>query len=171
MNSEYIIKSERIGFSLWNSSNTDLAYGLWSNKEVTSLIGGPFSKEQISQHLNQEIQNYKKYKVQYFPIFNLENETFIGCAGLRPITDQGNIIFECGIHLLTHAHGKGFGTEALTRAVEYGYKLGTNEIYAGHNPKNLASKKMLLKVGFKYLTDNYYAPTGLMHPWYVICKK
>ena len=170
MNSNCIFKSKRIGFSLWNESDYNLAYGLWSDKEVTSLIGGPFIKEQIIQRLTAEIDSYNKFKVQYFPIFNLSSGQFLGCAGLRPINEQNEIIFECGIHLHTYAQGKGLGTEALTTVIQYGYALGIDKIYAGHNPKNIASKNLLLKIGFKYLYDNYYEPTGLMHPWYVISK-
>lgn len=168
---KYILKSKRIGFSTWEFSDIDLANSLWSDEKVTSLIGGPFSNTLILQRLKNEVTNYDKYKVQYFTIFDLVDETFIGCAGLRPIIEQGITIYECGVHLLTHAQGKGFGSEALTKAIAYGYNLGISEIYAGHNPKNTASKKMLLKIGFKYLKDNYYKPTGLMHPWYVISKK
>lgn len=36
----------------------------------------------------------------------------------------------------------------------------------GHHPENEASRKILTKLGFKYLEKKYYEPTGLYHPSY-----
>ena len=45
--------------------------------------------------------------------------------------------------------------------------MKVDNLFAGHNPKNSASKKLLTKIGFKFIRDEYYAPTGLMHPSYL----
>lgn len=39
-------------------------------------------------------------------------------------------------------------------------------LFAGHHPHNKASQKVLQKLGFTYLADEFYAPTGLYHPSY-----
>jgi len=81
-------------------------------------------------------------------------------------------IFEVGNYILPEFWGKGLGTEALKRVVEYAISdLKVSNISAGHNPKNEASKKVLTKVGFNYIGDEYYEPTGLMHPSYLFYKK
>lgn len=68
--------------------------------------------------------------------------------------------------------GKGIGTEALNTVIEYAFKkLKVENLFAGHNPKNIASKKLLTKVGFKFVREEYYAPTGLMHPSYLYKKE
>ncbi|HUV51221.1 MAG TPA: GNAT family protein, partial [Anaerolineae bacterium] len=41
-------------------------------------------------------------------------------------------------------------------------------LFAGHNPKNEASRHLLEKLGFRYSHDEYYAPTGLNHPSYMM---
>jgi RimJ/RimL family protein N-acetyltransferase len=41
-------------------------------------------------------------------------------------------------------------------------------LFAGHNPKNEASRQLLEKLGFRYTHDEYYAPTGLNHPSYMM---
>lgn len=46
--------------------------------------------------------------------------------------------------------------------------LRVNTLFAGHNPQNEASAKMLKKVGFNYTHDEFYEPTGLYHPSYII---
>jgi hypothetical protein len=39
--------------------------------------------------------------------------------------------------------------------------LKATDIFAGHNPNNTNSKKILERLGFHYICDEYYAPTGL----------
>lgn len=41
MNS-YFIKSERIGFSVWNAGNIDLAFLLWGQPEFTKYISAVY---------------------------------------------------------------------------------------------------------------------------------
>lgn len=44
--------------------------------------------------------------------------------------------------------------------------LGVKGLFAGHNPANEASRRLLEKLGFRYTHDEYYPPTGLNHPSY-----
>ena len=45
--------------------------------------------------------------------------------------------------------------------------LNAKGLFAGHNPKNVASRKILLeKLGFAYVGDVFYPPTGMNHPSY-----
>src|SRR5277367_4804654 len=55
-------------------------------------------------------------------------------------------------------------------ALEYAWeKLRLSQVYAGHHPHNRASEKILKKLGFEFIGNVFYEPTGLMHPSYV-CK-
>lgn len=96
-----------------------------------------------------------------------DTDEFIGCCGLRPYDLEKNI-YEIGIHILPQYWGKGIGGEALNTAIQYAFKeLKVKNLFAGHNPKNSASKKLLTKVGFQFIGEEYYEPTGLMHPSYL----
>jgi RimJ/RimL family protein N-acetyltransferase len=46
--------------------------------------------------------------------------------------------------------------------------LGVKELFAGHNPSNAASRLLLTRMGFRYVRDEYYPPTGLNHPSYIL---
>ena len=48
--------------------------------------------------------------------------------------------------------------------------LNATAIFAGHNPKNTASCYVLEKLGFQYIGDEYYEPTGLYHPSYELLR-
>lgn len=90
---------------------------------------------------------------------------------MRPY-DYENNIFEIGIHLKKKYWGKGFAQESCSAVMEYAFKtLKVNALFAGHNPKNIASAQLLKKLGFRYTHDEFYPPTGLHHPSYLMTKQ
>jgi len=53
--------------------------------------------------------------------------------------------------------------------MEYAFNtLGLKAPFAGHNPANDASRRVLEKLGFRYAHDAYCPPTGLNHPSYML---
>ena len=55
----------------------------------------------------------------------------------------------------------------MQRVMEYGIvEKGATALFAGHHPKNTASRALLLRLGFVYDHDAFYPPTGLYHPSY-----
>lgn len=107
---EWFMKTERIGFSKWNDTDLALAIQLWGDSEVTHFIGasGKFTEQEIIERLKTEIQNEKLFYIQYWPIFELSTEEFIGCCGLRPFKSE-NQSYEIGFHLRKKYWG-GWGT-------------------------------------------------------------
>ena len=165
---EYFLTTGRLGFGHWSTSDMALAQALWGNAEVTSLIGGPFTAEQVEQRLNAEIACRNCYDVQYWPIFVLENHEHAGCAGLRPYRiDQG--IYELGFHLRPEYWGRGFAQEAGRAVIVYAFEhVGASALFAGHHPANSASRRVLTKLGFQFTHEEFYFPTGLKHPSYLL---
>ena len=166
--SSYFLQSPRLGFRVWTIEDLPLALLLWGNPEVTRTFGGPFSEAQIHERLAREIANQLAYKLQYWPVFLLENEDFAGCCGLRPYK-QGNQIFELGFHFCPRYWGKGFATEAAQAVISYAFgPLGLKGLFAGHHPQNATSARVLQKLGFRHTHDELYPPTGLMNPSYFL---
>lgn len=169
---EIFMKTENFGFSVWEKEDFEKMLSLYSEKEISRYItaGGVFSKEQIEERFSRELENLEKYGVQYWPVVDLKNGELMGCCGFRP--KGGRWQYECGIHLKSAYHGTGAAREIMTKALEYGFeKLGQTAFFAGCNPNNLKSKGFMKKLGFEYIGDEYYAPTGLMHPSFEIKKE
>lgn len=168
---DYFLTTARIGFSKWNQADNDLAETLWGDPEVTKYIcaSGVFTKEEIMTRLNTEIRNEETYGVQYWPIFAVKTDELIGCCGLRP---RGEKEYEIGFHLRPKYWRQGYAKEAACAAIDYAFTvLGAEKLFAGHNPKNIASRKLLTKLGFIYLGEEFYGPTGLYHPSYELHKE
>lgn len=170
---DYFLKTERLGFSIWNESDMPDALELWGDPEVTKFITaeGRMSDEQVKNRLNKEIDNYNKYNIQYFPIYMKETNENVGCCGLRPYDPEKNIL-EMGIHLKRKYWRSGLAQEACKAIIGFAFKnMKAAAIFTGHNPKNTASAKLLKKLGFKYTHDEFYEPTGLKHPSYLMTKQ
>jgi RimJ/RimL family protein N-acetyltransferase len=145
------------------------AVELWGNEDVTKLIGGPFTNTEVLERMHLEIRNMAECGVQYWPMFDKALDSFVGCCGLRPRGEPG--VYELGFHLVPSAWGKGYAPEAAKCICDYAFSsLSVVSLFAGHNPANVNSKSVLLKLGFTFTHEEFYAPTGLLHPCYILPK-
>lgn len=165
---EYFLTTDRLGFSVWDKKDVELALSLWSEADVTRFISatGKFSKLQIKKRLAKEIESDNKFGIQYWPIFEKDTAEFVGCCGIHPYKST-NGVYELGFHIKSKFWGKGYATEAAAAIINYTFEvLKATILVAGHHPSNTKSKRVLEKLGFIYTHDEYYAPTGLQHPTY-----
>jgi RimJ/RimL family protein N-acetyltransferase len=166
--SAYFLQSARLGFRLWSEDDMALAVTLWCDDLVTKFIGGPFSALQAQQRLFKEIALQERYGMQYWPMFLLDTGTFIGCCGLHPYS-SGEKIYELGFHLCSQYWARGLAGEAAQAIIKYAFDTYTPvALFAGHHPQNLASKRLLEKLNFRYTHDELYPPTGMQHSSYLL---
>lgn len=167
---EYFLTTKRLGFRVWSEDDFDLALGLWGDPQVTRLIDarGQLSEGQVRERLSQEISTARSHGVQYWPIFLLESDEHVGCCGLRPYGESSRIA-EIGFHIRSQHWGRGYATEAARAVMAYAFRrLEVAGLFAGHNPRNLASRHILERLGFRYTHHELYEPTGLEHPCYLL---
>ncbi len=167
----YFLQSARLGFRLWSDADIVLAMGVWGDPEVTRLIGGPFSPTQVRERLSREIATMQSHGVQYWPIFLLATGEHVGCCGLRPYKPEEGV-YEIGVHLRRTCWGHGYAPEATLAVMGYAFKaIGAKALFAGHNPANAVSRRIVEQLGFRYTHDEFYPPTGLCHPSYLLTKE
>lgn len=167
---QYFMRTARLGFGEWRTEDSELACALWGDPEVTEWIDarGSLTPEQIEQKLENEIRTAAQHGVQYWPLFLLENDANMGCCGLRPYDLPGGT-YEIGFHIGSAYWRRGYAIEAAGAVIGYAFRaLEASALFAGHNPGNEASRDLLIKLGFRYTHDEYYPPTGLDHPSYLL---
>jgi RimJ/RimL family protein N-acetyltransferase len=148
----YFQTSGRIGFGTWGEEDLPLASALWGDPEVTRYHGGAWSSQQIEDRLALEIATNQKWQMQYWPLFLLETGEHIGCCGRA-------------------FWSRSLGREAARAVISYGFSaLPVRAIYAGHHPLNVASRNFLHHLGFRYTHDEFYPPTQLVEPCYLLEK-
>jgi [ribosomal protein S5]-alanine N-acetyltransferase len=162
----YFLATQRLGFRSWQSSDLPLAQALWGDPEVARYLAGPFTPQQIADRLDREIALEQQHGIQYWPIFELATGAHLGCAGLRPYRDEPGV-YALGYHLHRAFWGKGFAVEAAQAAVHHAFTaLHANGLFAGHHPENLASSRVLLKLGFRFAGMQFYEAFGFDEPTY-----
>jgi RimJ/RimL family protein N-acetyltransferase len=78
-------------------------------------------------------------------------------------------IYEIGVHVRKAFWGQGYAPEATKAVMKYAFNsVEVKALFAGHNPANDASRRVLEKLGFRYTHDEFYPPTGLNHPSYLL---
>ena len=170
---KYFLKSKRLGFRTWTSQDLDLAVGLWGDPDVTRLLDarGRLDEAQAGERLAREMATAETSGVQYWPIFLLENQAHVGCCGLRPY--HGNEApYEIGFHIRPEYWRKGLAVEAARAVLNRAFtRLDAAAVFAGHHPDNETSRRILEKIGFKYTHHEFYPPTGLDHPSYLLAAE
>lgn len=153
----------RLEFRRWRLEDLTLARALWGDADVMRLLGGAYGEEAARARLEMEIGFEEKLGVQYWPIFLREGGAHVGCCGIR--LHDGNL--ELGFHLHRAFWGSGLALEGARAAMEFGFReRRISVLFAGHHPDNAASRRVLEKLGFERFGEHFYAPTGLMHPFY-----
>lgn len=164
----YFLRSRRLGFRTWTAADRDLAVGLWCDPAVTRWFGGPFDEEWAVRRLAAEMAHQETHGYQYWPLFRLDDGTHVGCCGLHP-REPAARIGSFGFHLRREHWGRGYATEAARTAIRFAFEvLDVRSLFAGHHPRNLASRHVLDKLGFHYTHDELYPPTGLQHRSYLL---
>jgi [ribosomal protein S5]-alanine N-acetyltransferase len=164
----YFLTTDRLGFSDWQEGDLALAMSLWGDPKVSVLLGGPFTTEEVGARLSREINMLLASKVQYWPVFLLQNGELAGCAGLRPYGDDEHVL-ELGFHFRPEYWGQGLAQEAARAVIAYAFEtLAVRSLFAGHHPENAASERLLRKLGFRFTHREIYPPTGLLNPAYLL---
>ena len=166
----YFVATARVGFRCWSTADLPLALALWGDPQVTRFIGGPFSRDQIRQRLEDEIAMMRAHHVQYWPLFMLRSGEHVGCGGLRPY-DLDHGIYELGFHLRPAYWGQGLAVEVGQAIITFAFDtLRATALRAGHHPANAPSQRVLEKLGFHFTHEELYPPTGLQHRSYVLAR-
>jgi ribosomal-protein-alanine N-acetyltransferase len=164
-----IIKTQRLAFRTWKKEDADLAVKLWGDPEVMKFLDvrGELSKQQVIEKLEREIGFQEKFGIQYWVLCETETGDFVGCCGLKPWIYTEDNCPELGFHLVKEKWGQGYAKEASMGVINYAkQKLKATKLMAGHHPKNEGSRKVLLNLGFSFVKDVFFEPTGLHHPTY-----
>jgi RimJ/RimL family protein N-acetyltransferase len=168
---DFFLRSARLGFRRWRATDLPLARALWGDAAVTRFIAlAPLSETQIHARLEREIETQQRHGFQYWPIFLLAGGEHVGCCGLRPHGDDPASP-EFGVHIASRHWRHGYAFEAASSVIDHAFAArGVKALFAGHNPANAASRSLLTRLGFVYTHDEFYEPTGLRHPSYLLTR-
>lgn len=171
MDKTYFLKTARVGFRPWSLEDLSIASELLCDQSTTQYIGGPYSIPKIKRRLLTEAVILRLHHIQYWPVFLLHTNEFIGYCGLRPNKPLERIC-EIGVCIKPVFWGKGYAEEAAQTIIDYAFQvLDTQAITAVHNPLNVYSKKLLERLHFQYSHEEYSFKTNQYDPSYILLRR
>ena len=132
-----------------------------SNEKAMQYIDRPIAKStnDALDLINIILNCYKNNEAITWAICLKNSPKLIGTIGFWKI-DKQNFRAEIGYILHPDYHRNGIMQEAIQAVIKFGFtKINLHSIEANVNPRNEASKNLLLKNGFvqeAYFKENYY---------------
>lgn len=168
-----MIETERTILREFTKEDYMAIYEFGSNKEVQKYTGDELveSPEMAKERLEHVIfSDYNKYGYGRFAVWHKEDQKVIGFAGLKyiPEFDETDI----GYRFLPKYWGKGIATETALPFIKYGFEeLKLERIIGLAMPDNIASCKVLEKIGLEFYKTGPYEPEDPeILNWYKIEK-
>ncbi len=156
------LTTDRLLLRQMTTNDAGVIFRLRSDKEVMKYIDRPLTESiedaiKWIEMINESMQNEEG--VSWAICLKEDPTTLIGSIGFWRMQKQ-HYRAEIGYLLHPSFHGKGFMSEAINKAVEFGFeKMKLHSIEAIIDPRNKASAKALEKTGFNkeaHFKENYY---------------
>jgi ribosomal-protein-alanine N-acetyltransferase len=149
-----VLETERLLFRDHEEGDLDDYCEMMADPEFRRLSGGlPLSREEAEKSFRNFLAPQPLRPLA--TVFKPEGR-YIGRCGLYPHRDDDNVLVPgeavLAYYLARLYWGRGLATEAGRAFVEHGFReLGLSRIVAGANAANIASNRVLVKVGFVWV--------------------
>lgn len=149
-----ILETDRLLLREFDDDDAEAFYPLVSNPEILRFTldpgGGVNSVGQALELLrSRSVADYRKHGFGRLAVVEKASRQLIGFAGLKYLGDRGEV--DLGYRLLPTHWGRGFATESGRAILQDGFtRLGLTRIIATVFPENVASVRVLEKLGFVF---------------------
>ena len=162
-----VLETERLYLKEVGPEDRENLFRLHSIPSVQQYTGEPVVKTmaEIDRAIASRQAQYKKYGYGRWATFLKKEDQFVGWSGLSYLPEFDEI--DLGYRLLPEFWGMGIATEASVAILDYGFGvLGLKRIVAIAMKENIASMRVMEKVGMAF--DKYapYDPGGKDEAWY-----
>jgi len=160
------LETERLIFRIPTRADFDDSAAMWGDPEVTRHIGGkPSTREDSWARLLRNIGHWHVQEFGYWVVRDRSGRYLgeVGFADWKREMEPRLEYPEAGWVLATHAHGKGFATEAVTAFLAWGEeRFGHGKASAIIDPGNTASMRVAEKCGFVRQPDGVFRGSPIM---------
>ena len=151
---QVIFDTPRLLLRRFTEADVPLLLELNSDPEVLTYLHEPMleNEEHALQILQTIILPQYEKNLGRLAVHVKETNEFIGWCGLKAIPELNEI--DLGYRFMKKAWGKGYATECASHTLDYGFnKLGLDKITGRAHIHNLASCRILEKIGMTFIGD------------------
>ncbi|MFD1412463.1 GNAT family N-acetyltransferase [Oceanobacillus jeddahense] len=145
------IETERLLLRPYHISDISTVQKIADDKAIaeTTFIPYPYTTEKVGDWINSHSTLLKNGDAYPFAVVVKDENQLIGTMTIRidKVHNKGELAYWIGKDFW----GKGFATEASKRILDFGFnELNLNRIWAPVMKKNIASAKVMRKIGLSY---------------------
>ena len=148
-----ILETDRLLLREYGEEDAEAFFQLNSNPEVVRFVPDKplLNVDQARQLLlDHPIADYRKHGFGRGACILKSSGEQIGLAGLKYLEELGEV--DVAYRLLPSHWGQGFATEVALASVRFGFaQLGLKRIIGLVMPENIASVRVLEKIGLRYI--------------------
>ena len=147
-----MIETKRLILRKFTLEDAEGYFRLNSNREVTRFTGDkPFGSiaDAVQVLLNAPLRDYEVHGFGRLACVDKASGELIGFSGLKYLPEMDEV--DLGYRFLPECWGRGYATESSVAVMDYGLEtLGLKRIIGVVEPDNVASVKVLQKVGMRH---------------------
>ncbi|WP_057937644.1 GNAT family N-acetyltransferase [Algoriphagus resistens] len=155
MDSPYLFQSQRLGFRTWLPSDLPAFSEMNADKETMTFFQHPLSEKESQALMDRMARLYAERNHCYFAVELLENRQFLGMIGLGTKTFQADFTpcVDIGWRIRKEYWNQGYASEGAGRCLVHAKKLGIKKVYSLASTKNMASIRVMQKIGMEHEYD------------------
>jgi ribosomal-protein-alanine N-acetyltransferase len=131
---------------------------------VMATLGGVRSAAEVRQMMRDALEHWERHGYGIWIFGERDGGGFVGRAGLRRVTIEGEQVVELLYALMPEFWNRGIASEMAHTILDAAQRLALEEVVAFTLPSNRASRRVMEKAGFHYDRDITWA--GLPHVLY-----
>jgi RimJ/RimL family protein N-acetyltransferase len=137
-------------------SDSDAVYAMRSDKDVMRFIREPQDRDETKSWIRLVSSRWETEKIGFCGVFEKESGEFLGWCGVWRLKETNEL--EIGYAIAGRFWNRGYATEAARAFLRYAFEnIKPDLVTAVAEPENLASRRVMEKLGMKYaLTGNFY---------------
>jgi ribosomal-protein-alanine N-acetyltransferase len=149
-------ETERLLLRPLAPSDLDDLFALYRQPELMQYITGkPRSYEMTRERLRAHLTDHIHYGFGYCAAILKADGRMIGRCGLEPVERPGGVQGNIGWMFARAYWGRGLATESAVAMLPYGFdRLGLQRIYATADHRNVASIRVMQKIGMRFVRSN-----------------
>jgi RimJ/RimL family protein N-acetyltransferase len=148
------METARLQLRQFTLDDFDDLFRLYSDAEVMKYLSLR-TREQTQASLHKHIQHWQQHNFGMWAVIHKDSSKLIGRCGLGFLENTPEV--ELGYVFDKSYWNMGLGTEASQATLQYGFReLKLERIVAIAKPENIASVRVIQKVGMKYQKNAHY---------------
>jgi RimJ/RimL family protein N-acetyltransferase len=157
------LETARLYLRQFTPDDLDDLYRIYSDPEIMKYVGqGTRTREETENALYDMLASWEQNNFGMWALADKMNNRFIGECGLVFLEKTPEV--ELSYTLDKHYWNRGLAAEASLASLQYGFDvLKLEKIVAVARPENIASQRVMQKVGMKYEKNARYYDSDVVY--------